>query len=246
MAALSFEIGAVLLDIEGTISSTAFVRDVLFAYSRQHLPAFVAAHEHERETASILAAAAALSHQDDPLAALIEWQRRDEKAPPLKAIQGLIWESGYSSGAFRSPIFADALAALRRWGAAGLPLFVYSSGSLKAQELFFRHNEAGDLRPLFSGHFDTGIGAKTEPDSYQRIARSIGALAPDILFLSDDGRELAAARATGFQIAQVVREATPPDARFPAISDFSTLDLAPLARAAPPEPRLRETSPPER
>ena len=239
MSAATIEISAVLLDIEGTISSTAFVRDVLFGYSRQHLPAFVATHSHERETASILEAAAALSGQDDPLAALIEWQRRDEKAPPLKAIQGLIWESGYSSGAFRSPIFADALAALRRWGAAGLPLFVYSSGSLKAQELFFRHNEAGDLRPLFSGHFDTGIGAKVEPDSYARIARSIGAPAADILFLSDDIRELAAARAAGLQVAQVVREAASPDARFPAISDFSTLDLTPLARAASPESPTR-------
>lgn len=241
MGALSLEIGAVLLDIEGTISSTAFVRDVLFAYSRQHLPAFVAAHRHERETASILAAAAALSHRDDPLAALLEWQRRDEKAPPLKAIQGLIWESGYSAGAFRSPIFADALAALRRWSAAGLPLFVYSSGSLKAQDLFFRHNEAGDLRALISGHFDTAIGSKVEPASYARVTRSIGAPAADILFLSDDVGELAAARAAGLQVVQVVREATPPDARFAAISDFSALDLAPFARSAPPESPTRRT-----
>ncbi len=231
MGALSFEIGAVLLDIEGTISSTAFVRDVLLAYSRQHLPAFVAAHKHERETASILAAAAALSPQDDPLAALIEWQRRDEKAPPLKAIQGLIWESAYSSGAFRSPIFADALIALRAWRAAGLALFVYSSGSLTAQDLFFQHNEAGDLRPLFSGHFDTAIGPKVEPSSYARIARSIGAPAGDILFLSDDARELAAARAAGLQVVQMVREVTQPDAHFAGISDFSALDLAPLARS---------------
>jgi enolase-phosphatase E1 len=237
VSTLSVEVGAVLLDIEGTISSTAFVRDVLFAYSRLHLPAFVAAHGHERETASILEAAAALSGGDEPLAALIEWQSRDEKAPPLKAIQGLIWESGYASGAFRSPIFADALVALRRWRAVGLPLFVYSSGSLKAQDLFFRHNEAGDLRPLFSGHFDTAIGAKVEPSSYARIARSIGARTGEILFLSDNADELAAARAAGLQVVQVVKEATPPDARFAAFSDFSGLDLAPLARAESSKPQ---------
>lgn len=225
------EIRALLLDIEGTISSTAFVRDVLFAYSREHLPAFVAAHRNEPETAAILEAAAALSGGDEPLAALIEWQRRDEKAPPLKAIQGLIWESGYAAGAFRSPIYPDALAALRRWRDAGLTLYVYSSGSLKAQDLFFRHNEAGDLRPLFAGHFDTTSGAKIEPASYARIATAIGAPAGDILFLSDDARELAAATLAGLRITQVVREGAWPDDRFPAISDFSALELAPLSRA---------------
>jgi len=246
LSASPIEINSVLLDIEGTISSTAFVRDVLFGYSRRHLPAFVAAHKHERETASILEAAAALSGSDDPLAALIAWQSRDEKAPPLKAIQGLVWESGYASGAFRSPIYADALVALRRWRAAGLTLFVYSSGSLKAQDLFFRHSEAGDLRGLFSGHFDTAIGSKAKPSSYARIARSIGAPAAQVLFLSDDPRELAAARAARLQVAQVVKEGAAPDARFPAFSDFSTLDLAPLASAASPEAPGRGTRNSER
>jgi len=230
MPLLTFQVRAVVLDIEGTISSTAFVRDTLFGYSREHLPAFVEANRNEPETASILEAAAALSGRD-ALAALVDWQSRDEKAPPLKAIQGLIWEAGYASGGFRSPIFADALAALKRWGDAGLPLYVYSSGSLKAQDLFFRFNEAGDLRPLFSGHFDTGVGAKIEPGSYARIAASIGAPVNDILFLSDDARELAAASEAGWRVAQVVKEATLPDVRFPALSDFPELALTPAGSA---------------
>jgi enolase-phosphatase E1 len=227
MGARALELRAVLLDIEGTISSTAFVRDVLFAYSRRHLQDFVAARRHEPETASILEAAAALSGREDGLAALEDWQARDEKAPPLKALQGLIWEGGYASGAFRSPIFPDALEALRRWRAAGLPLYVYSSGSLKAQALFFEHNEAGDLRALFSGHFDTQIGAKIEPASYARIAGTIDAPPSDILFLSDDVRELAAALAAGLRVVQVVKEGAQAQDCFPAIADFSALDLAP-------------------
>lgn len=224
--ARSLDVRAVLLDIEGTISSKAFARDVLFAYSRRHLSDFVAAHGGEPETAAILRAASRLAGREDALSALVEWQERDEKAPPLKAIQGLIWESGYAAGAFRSPVFPDALAALRRWRAAGLPLFVYSSGSLKAQALFFRHNEEGDLTELFSGHFDTEIGAKIEAASYTRIVEAIGAPAGDILFLSDDARELTAALAAGLRVTQVVKEDTLAQDCFPAITDFSTLDLA--------------------
>lgn len=233
-SARSLEVSAVLLDIEGTISSKAFVRDVLFAYSRRHLGDFIAAHRGEPETTAILQAASALAGHEDALAALVGWQERDVKAPPLKAIQGLIWESGYTAGAFRSPIFPDALAALRRWRTTGLPLFVYSSGSLKAQALFFRYNEAGDLRELFSGHFDTEIGAKIEAASYERIVHEIGAPPGDILFLSDDARELAAALAAGLRVAHVVKEDAPAQVCFPIVTDFSTLDLALPAPAGAP------------
>lgn len=222
---LRLTVSAVLLDIEGTILSMSFVRETLFSYSRQHLPTFVAAHGHEPGVAAILEAARKLSGRPEALAALVDWQERDEKAPPLKAIQGLIWESGYVSGAFRAPIFPDALAALRRWRQAGLPLHIYSSGSLKAQELIFRFNEAGDLRSLFAGHFDTGVGAKIDSASYARVARAIGLPSQDILFLSDDARELTAARAAGLAAAQVVKETTKPDPRFPTLTDFADLQL---------------------
>ena len=39
----------ILTDIEGTTSSIAFVKDVLFPYARRRLPAFVRARGHEPE-----------------------------------------------------------------------------------------------------------------------------------------------------------------------------------------------------
>ena len=36
---------AVLVDIEGTTSTIAFVHDVLFPYADEHLDAYVAAHK---------------------------------------------------------------------------------------------------------------------------------------------------------------------------------------------------------
>ena len=92
----------------------------------------------------------------------------------------------------------DAAPALQQWHAAGHPLYVYSSGSVPAQKLFFGYSEAGDLTPLISDWFDTRIGGKREADSYRAIARQIGREPSEILFLSDVVEELDAAREAGF------------------------------------------------
>ncbi len=51
-------IKAILTDIEGTTSSIAFVRDVLFPYAAQHLPMYVRAHAQDPAVQEQLAAAA--------------------------------------------------------------------------------------------------------------------------------------------------------------------------------------------
>ncbi|MBV8661684.1 MAG: acireductone synthase [Hyphomicrobiales bacterium] len=209
----------VLVDIEGTISPLAYVREVLFPYAAERLSAFVAARRDEPRVAAVLEEAAAISG-GDPMSALEDWQRRDVKMKPLKTLQGWIWAQGYAEGAFASPLFPDALAAIRRWRADGLPIWVYSSGSLEAQDLFFRHSEAGDLRGLFSGFFDTTIGAKVETASYRRIAEAIGSAPSAILFLSDNGAELAAAADAGLKVALVVKDGQAADARWPLVTDF--------------------------
>jgi enolase-phosphatase E1 len=224
--ALHFNAEAVLLDIEGTISPVSFVRDVLFAYSRERLAEFVAIHRDAPAVDAILADASALTGGDDPVAALIGWQERDDKAPPLKKLQGLIWENGYREGAFQSRLFPDALAALMRWKACGLPLYIYSSGSLQAQALFFQYNEAGDLRSLFKPHFDTDIGPKTDAASYASIAKQIDVKAHKIVFFSDNPKELEAARAANLQVVHVVKEHTPADARFVAAMDFFHIEIS--------------------
>jgi len=94
---------------------------------------------------------------------------------------------------------------LKGWHAAGLPLYVYSSGSVPAQKLFFGFSDAGDLSPLVSGWFDTEIGGKREADSYRRIVQAIGVPAGEILFLSDVVEELDAAREAGLQTRLIDR-----------------------------------------
>ncbi len=191
----------ILTDIEGTTSSISFVKQVLFPYARQALPGFVREHARDPEVRRWLDAAAVDAGgicQDTVLAEVLQgWIDEDRKHTALKALQGMIWEQGYRSGAYRAHLYPDTAPTLRQWHAAGHPLYVYSSGSVPAQKLFFGFSEAGDLTPLISGWFDTEVGGKREADSYRTIVQRIGREAGDILFLSDVVEELDAAREAG-------------------------------------------------
>lgn len=208
---------AILTDIEGTTSSISFVRDVLFPYARRALPGFVREHGHEPQVRQWLDAVATEAGglcQDGMIVETLQgWIDQDRKHTALKALQGLVWEAGYRNADFTAPIYPDAAQTLQRWHALGLPLYVYSSGSVPAQKLFFGHSDAGDLTGLFSGWFDTETGGKREADSYARIAGAIGVKAHDILFLSDVVEELDAARAAGMQTVLVDRPEDYPQPR---------------------------------
>ena len=192
----------IVTDIEGTTSSISFVKDVLFPYARKALPAFVRMHGNEPEVRKWLDLAAADAGgvcQDEMLAEMLQgWIDEDRKHPALKALQGMIWESGYKGGAYRAHVYDDAVEGLRRWREAGHPLFVYSSGSVPAQKLLFGNSTAGDLTSLFSGYFDTAIGGKRERASYRNLALALDRRPADIVFLSDVVEELDAARDEGF------------------------------------------------
>ncbi len=228
-------IHAILTDIEGTTSSISFVKDVLFPYAHRALPDFVRAHAddsvvHEQLIATWREAQLPTGNVEAAIAQLLRWIEEDRKITPLKALQGMIWEQGYRQGDFRAHMYPDATAQLRRWHESGLPLYVYSSGSIQAQLLFFGHSEAGNLLPLFSRHFDTTSGGKREAESYRRIATAIGLSAADILFLSDIGEEIDAAKAAGMQAIQLVRPEDYPgmalsQARQPAVRSFADIQL---------------------
>jgi enolase-phosphatase E1 len=225
---------AVLVDIEGTISTIAFVHDVLFPYADAHLDAYVAEHRADREVAQAMLDAARLAGEpadaDDAtvLAHLHGWIAEDRKATPLKTLQGLIWAVGYAAGDLRAHVYPDAGAGLRRWHAAGLELCVYSSGSIAAQKVLFANNSQGDLTPLFTEYFDTTIGHKREARSYTAISRAMRTPPEDIVFLSDVDAELDAARETGMQTVRLLRAAdTAPDAttKHPAAATFDDIEI---------------------
>jgi enolase-phosphatase E1 len=198
---------AIVTDIEGTTTPIAFVRDVLFPYARARLPGFLAKHAQDQAVAAIIEQTETLAPGEPVQQALLRWMDADAKVTPLKTLQGLIWDDGYRCGELKGVIYPDVPPVLRRWHAAGLRLYVYSSGSEAAQRLIFGHSDAGDLAALFDGFFDTRIGPKREAASYVAIAQAIRAPAGDTLFLSDIGQELDAAAAAGLRTCQLVRAA---------------------------------------
>ena len=207
----------VLTDIEGTTSSIAFVKDVLFPYARRELPRFVREHGHDPEVRRWLDAVAAENGgicSDDVIVETLQgWIDEDRKHTALKALQGMLWRQGYERGDFRGHIYADAAEALRNWHAQGHRLAVFSSGSVGAQKLLFGHTEAGDLAPLFTAYFDTEIGHKRDADSYRLIADALDRRPADIVFLSDVVEELNAAREAGMQTVLLDRREDYPQPR---------------------------------
>ncbi len=199
----------ILTDIEGTTSSISFVKDVLFPYARRALPSFVRQHRNDPQVRHWLDAAAldigGVVDDDCIVDILQQWIDADRKHTALKALQGMIWRDGYAGASFRAHVYPDAAARLSEWHAAGVPIYVYSSGSAEAQKLYFANTEAGDLLPCFRGHFDTTVGGKRDPDSYRTIVDRIGVPAAEILFLSDVVEELDAARDAGLRTVLVDR-----------------------------------------
>ena len=135
---------------------------------------------------------------------------RDRKSTALKSLQGLIWEEGYRGGDLLGEVFADVPAALARWRAQRIDAGIFSSGSVLAQQLLFRHSSAGDLTSLLRWHFDTTTGPKTDPESYRRIAAAMGIPAASVLFVSDIAAELDAARTAGMQTRLALRPGNRP------------------------------------
>ncbi|KAH6850240.1 HAD-like domain-containing protein [Chaetomium sp. MPI-CAGE-AT-0009] len=225
----------VLLDIEGTVCPISFVKDVLFPYALSALPSTLA-QEWDSPAFARYRGAFPAEHAGTPeaLAAHVrDLMARDVKIAYLKALQGYLWEAGYASGKLHAPLFADVAPKIAEWTAApaaaaaaaeavtagegegerppaaATRVMIYSSGSVPAQKLLFRHTngEPADLTGKITDYFDTvNAGPKTEKASYERIAAKYPEVpVGDWLFLSDNVREVEAAREAGMRACVVQR-----------------------------------------
>ena len=229
------KIEAIVTDIEGTTSALTFVKDVLFPYASARLADYVAQNAAKPQVREVLDEVRSIEKNpglsnDDCVKILLDWAAQDKKIKPLKTLQGMIWEKGFAEDAFKGHIYEDAALKLKEWHASGLPLYIYSSGSVPAQKLLFGHTDYGDLTPLFSGYYDTAIGAKVEAESYNKIAKELGKQASNILFLSDHVGELDAAQAAGFSTIMLDRDnASNDQAKHKCVTDFNAIILAEVA-----------------
>ena len=132
----------ILTDIEGTTSSISFVKDVLFPYARRELPNFVRTHSHDPKVRHWLdqvqlELGSEYFNDEHLIETLINWIDGDRKHTALKALQGMIWVAGYRDGNYAAHIYEDAADVLKQWHESGHRIYVYSSGSVPSQKLFF-------------------------------------------------------------------------------------------------------------
>jgi enolase-phosphatase E1 len=223
----------VLMDIEGTLISVAFVREILFPFAKHRLAPFLQERQHDPKVLQwTVICQDTIEHEtgtrptyEELPVLLTTWIDQDRKLAGLKGLQGMIWDEGYRQGAFEPELYGDVLPALTIWRARGLRLGIYSSGSEQAQRLLFAHTNVGDVTWLFEHYFDTRVGEKKAAFSYRTISEQIGLPPGHILFLSDAEAELDAAALTGFRTAHVVRPGTNASTRHPTYSDLTRFPL---------------------
>jgi enolase-phosphatase E1 len=223
------QVRVILLDIEGTTTPIDFVYKTLFPYASRKVESFLRERSHDPEVQSLMVELRDQQRRDESAGlqpptwteetnesrlhssiAYARWlMSRDSKCAPVKTLQGKIWEQGYTSGELHGEVYADVVTAFARWRRQGREICIYSSGSVLAQQLLFRTSSAGDLTKHISSFFDTRIGAKTESDSYRRIAELLGRAAGEVLFVSDAMKEVEAARVAGMQALLCSRDVEP-------------------------------------
>lgn len=234
----------ILLDIEGTTSSISFVYDEMFPFVRRRIGEFLETNWTDKAVQDCLP----LLANDLGYASVETWLNQNEqdiqrqlvrdgvislmdadvKATGLKQLQGLVCKDGFESGELVAHVYDDVAPAIRAWNQQGIDVRIYSSGSIAAQQLFFGHCIAGNLLPLFRGHYDTTTGKKREAASYEKIAAEFGIPVGNILFISDVTEELAAARAVGMQVVLSIRPGNNPigtTGEFDSITSFHQLSF---------------------
>lgn len=242
----TFDYDILLLDIEGTTTPISFVHDILFPYARANMDAFLKAQWSEEAVQKDLQAIQE-QHQLDQVASIdglpalpasdsedfqkailtyLLWQMdHDRKTTGLKSLQGKIWYQGYHNGSLKGEIFEDIPEVFKHHKDNGLPIYIYSSGSIHAQKLLFGQTTAGDLLPYLKGHFDTTTGPKKEAESYTLIAKEIGAEPARILFATDILGEALAAEKAGIQAILMDRPGNhpQPEHHFPVFTQLQQL-----------------------
>jgi len=213
-----------LLDIEGTVAPMSLVYEQLFPYARTHFESYLQSNSDEPGVVNdLISLAAESAEESDPEAPrftnpdywieaipYLNWlMDRDRKSTALKSLQGRIWKGGFERDELEGTLFEDVPAALERWSSAG-HVAIYSSGSVAAQMLLFRHSNYGDLTERIAGYFDTRTGPKTAVASYVSIANAMDCEPRQVMFFSDAVRELDAAREAGFHTRMVMREGNAP------------------------------------
>lgn len=225
----------VLLDIEGTISSISFVKNVMYPYALDSLTRLARDSWSDTSFQNLIQGFPDEAKQDAStlIAHVQDLTQRDIKAVYLKHLQGHLWTTGFNNGDLKTPLFDDVVPTLEAWKAASKTLAIFSSGSVQAQLQFFSHVRNGestvDIKPLFSAHYDTvNAGPKLEKGSYEKICEDMCTDVSKVTFLTDNVKEAQAATEANIYAIVVDRPGNAPldddsKATYPVIQSLTDL-----------------------
>jgi len=233
----------IICDIEGTTTSISFVKDVLFPFSKQHVNNFLSENRDDPEVQSIFSELQKLPEykgeynevlNDNSITEITNFVKtlvdNDKKLGPLKCLQGLIWKRGYDNGSIQGHVYSDVLKAFKKWTDQKIKIYIYSSGSVQAQKLLFLNSVDGNLLPYITGHFDTNIGYKQHPSSYESILKQMQTSAQGVIFFTDIIEEAIAATTAGIQAILLERPGNKPFVeieckKFVIIKSFDDIEI---------------------
>lgn len=221
-----------LLDIEGTVCPISFVKDILFPYFVSQVPKLISQRGSNDEKIDEILKSFEIKESDQLKNHILDLVARDIKDSKLKSLQGFVWQNGYMDGSIKAPIYKDAINLISN---PDNNVYIYSSGSVKAQKLLFQYacdiddleRKPINLIPFIKGYFDiTTSGPKIESQSYENILKDINVQGEDILFLSDNPLELDAARKCNIDVGLALRPGNYPVANksdYPNYTTFTNL-----------------------
>lgn len=217
---------AIILDIEGTTTSTSYYPSAVAPYIRNNTETYLKNHWNEEHVQSIVKDLRQQALQNpqmpkilDPRqASLGEVQksalnhieflfRTNTTTIALLYFQMYIWLDGQMRGQLKTHIFRDVAEMMYKWKMEDkIAIYIYSSARADVQMLMFACTEYGSLLHLIDGHFDSKIGTKTANDTYHRIAQAIQQPPQNIAFFTDDAKEARSAKNVGYKVMLVKRE----------------------------------------
>lgn len=128
----------------------------------------------------------------------------------------LCWFWGNQNNLIKGQIYDDVSFALHDWKTkSGIKIYTFSSGLSAAQQLMLSKTNHGNVHCMIDQFFDSSIGDKTDSQSYGSIASKIGVEGKQILFITDNDKEVNAAVGAGFKAALIKRPGGKPASNVP-------------------------------
>ncbi|KAG8233041.1 hypothetical protein J437_LFUL004262 [Ladona fulva] len=235
IAKLFNKIKCIISDVEGTTTSLAFVRNTLKSYFLDNLHEHLTKNWDDSELQDILLktkfetdSSDSISNIEDACSFIIRLSDTEPITYSFRQLQARIWSEGYSSGELKGHLFPDVVPAFKRWSQDGKRIFLYSSGLELSQKLLFTNSIAGNVLEIISGCFDTTVGSKYEPNSYDMILKKLECQPGEVIFFSDSIKEVKAASKAGVIAVIMDREGNLPldqsaKDMFPVVSSFEAM-----------------------